>query len=153
MKRDAPLASDHLTGAHKRTIFSPVGPQDNPNRPKDFAHPIEAEFARLLDFYRIPWEYEPTTFPLTTDGNGAITEAFTPDFYLPSQDLYIELTTRRQKLITEKNRKIRRLRERYPEVNVKLLNRRDMRNLLLKYGMEREEDKLLGSPADGRREE
>lgn len=121
-----------------------MGPRSNPNRRSQFAHPIEAEFARLLDFYRLPWEYEPTTFPLAEAENGEVLEAFTPDFHLPVQDLYIELTTRRQDLITEKNRKIRALRRLYPQVQIKLLNRRDMGSLLLKYGMAGQSDLLLG---------
>ena len=123
-----------------------MGPRSNPNRRSEFAHPIEAEFARLLDFYRIPWEYEPTTFPLAEDEAGNLQEAFTPDFYLPLQELYVELTTRRQNLITEKNRKIRALREKYPEVNIKLFNRRDMTSLLMKYGMGAETPNLIGDP-------
>lgn len=124
-----------------------MDPVSNPNRPSEFAHPIEAEFARLLDFYRVPWEYEPKTFPLSEDDEGRITEAFTPDFYLPLQDLYIELTTRKQALITRKNRKIRELRQKYPEVNIKLLNRRDMKSLLTKYGMASETPNLIGDPS------
>jgi hypoxanthine phosphoribosyltransferase len=124
-----------------------VRPIDNPNPASDFAHPIEAEFARLLDFYQIAWMYEPQTFPLVEDDQGNLVEAFTPDFYLPAQDLYIELTTRKQSLITEKNRKIRALRERYPEINIKLLNRRDMEALLVKYGMGENAPDLIGNPA------
>jgi hypoxanthine phosphoribosyltransferase len=123
-----------------------VEPIDNPNPPSDFAHPIEAEFARMLDFYKIAWLYEPRTFPLVEDGEGNLVEAFTPDFYLPGQDLYIELTTRKQALITEKNRKIRALSERYPEINIKLLNRRDMEALLVKYGMVEKAPDLIGNP-------
>ncbi len=119
-------------------------PIPNPNPSKDFAHPIEAEFARLLDFYRIPWSYEPTTFPFELDVDGNLTEAFTPDFYLPKEDLYIELTTRRQPLITDKHRKIRLLRELYPGVKIKLLNRQRMQSLLLEYGMESEAEDLIG---------
>ncbi len=95
--------------------------------------PIEEEFAKLLDFYRIEWLYEPKSFPLSWEGP-KITEMFTPDFYLPELDLYIELTTLRQKLITEKNRKIRSLRELHPETNKKLLNKSDYYKLLAKYG-------------------
>lgn len=98
-----------------------------------FAHPSEKEFARLLDFYRIEWIYEPRSFPLRWEGE-EITEMFTPDFYLAELDLYIELTTLKQNLITEKNRKLRRLRELYPEVNIKLLNKKDYSRLLVKYG-------------------
>jgi len=125
-----------------------VGPLSNPNRRSVFAHPIEAEFARLLDFYRIPWEYEPTTFPLAADEAGNLLEAFTPDFFLPLQEMYVELTTRRQDLITDKNRKIRTLKQQYPLVNIKLLNRRDMTSLLLKYGMTAESSQLIGNPSN-----
>jgi len=98
-----------------------------------FAHESEAEFARILDFYGISWLYEPRTFPLRRKGE-RILEAFTPDFFLPDLNLYIELTTLRQKLTTEKNRKMRLLRQLYPQVNVKLLNKKDYLRLLAKYG-------------------
>lgn len=104
-------------------------------RPLPFAHPSEAEFAKVLDFYRIRWEYEPKTFPLAWDEAGNATEAFSPDFYLVDFDLFIELTTLKQSLVTEKNRKIRRFRELYPEVKLKVFYGRDYRNLLAKYGL------------------
>ncbi|RMF30148.1 MAG: hypothetical protein D6759_12510 [Chloroflexi bacterium] len=112
-----------------------------------FSHPSEAEFARLLDYYEIPWEYEPHTFVLQEDEEGQIIEAFTPDFYLPEQDLYVEVTTMRQELITKKNRKIRRLRERYPHINIKLFTRRDFRTLLARWGMIERHDELIGQKA------
>lgn len=104
-----------------------------PPRHVSFAHPSEEEFAKLLDFYRIEWLYEPHSFPLDWVGD-KIVEMFTPDFYLPELDLYVELTTIRQSLITEKNRKIRRLKELYPKINIKLLNKNDYFRLLAKYG-------------------
>lgn len=100
-----------------------------------FAHPSEEEFARMLDFYRIKWLYEPRTFPLEWDSEGNITEAFSPDFYLPEQDLYVEITTQKQKLAWKKNKKIRRLKELYPDVKIKIIYGRDYRSLLLKYGI------------------
>ena len=117
-------------------------------KPPAFAHPSEEEFARLLDFYQIRWEYEPMTFPLEWDEEGNVTEAFTPDFYLPDQDLYIELTTLLQRLVTRKNRKLRRLRKLYPEVNIKLFYRKDYKNLLLKYGLLKEKEYTVGSQED-----
>jgi cytidylate kinase len=104
-------------------------------RPLPFAHSSEAEFAKVLDFYRIRWEYEPRTFPLAWDDAGNPTEAFSPDFYLVDFDLFIELTTLKQSLVTEKNRKIRRFRALYPEVTLKVFYGRDYRNLLAKYGL------------------
>jgi hypoxanthine phosphoribosyltransferase len=111
-------------------------PAEEPVRAVAFSHPSEAQFARILDFYQISWEYEPRTFPLQWDAEGRVTEAFSPDFYLPEQDLYIELTTMTQKLITKKHRKVRRLRELYPEVNIKLLNRADFKQMIHKYGLD-----------------
>ncbi len=99
-----------------------------------FAHQSEAEFARLLDFYGVRWEYEPRSFPLRYR-DGQLVEAFTPDFYLPDYDTYIELTTLRQSLITYKNRKLRLMRELYPDVTVKLINKRDYLKLLEKFGI------------------
>ncbi|MFL5767187.1 MAG: hypothetical protein ACJ758_05000 [Actinomycetota bacterium] len=101
-----------------------------------FAHHSERQFARLLDFYQIEWEYEPTSFDLEWDNEGNVVQKFTPDFYLPQYELYIEITTLNQKLVTKKNRKIRRLRERYPEVNCKIFYQRDYLSLVTKYGLE-----------------
>ncbi len=94
-----------------------------------FASPAELECAKVLDYYGIPWEYEPRTFVLEQDEQGRVTEAFTPDFYLPDQDLYVEITVMKQSLVTRKNRKLRKLRERYPEVKIKLFYRRDLERL------------------------
>ena len=99
-----------------------------------FAHASEAEMSRILDFYAERWEYEPRTFPILWNLEGDVVESFAPDFYLPDLDLYLEMTTLRQKLVRKKNRKLRRLRELYPDLNVKLFYARDFRALMLKYG-------------------
>jgi hypothetical protein len=107
-----------------------------PHTTVEFAHNSERQFAKLLDFYGIEWEYEPHTFVLEDDPKGNPLEAFSPDFYLPAYDLHIEITTLKQKLVTKKNRKVRKLQERYPDVNVTILYQRDYLNLLVKYGLE-----------------
>jgi hypothetical protein len=117
-----------------------------------FAHNSERQFARLLDFYRVEWEYEPTAFPIEWDAAGRPTQQFRPDFYLPGFGLYIEITTLNQRLVTKKNRKVRRLRELYPEVRIKVLYQRDYLSLLAKYGLEPPSQMLdpgagSGSPA------
>ena len=99
-----------------------------------FAHASEAEMARILDFYAVRWEYEPHTFPILWNLDGDVVESFSPDFYLPELELYLEMTTLRQKLVRKKNRKLRRLRELYPSVHIKLFYARDFRALMLKYG-------------------
>jgi hypothetical protein len=98
-----------------------------------FAHASERVAAEILDYYRIRWEYEPRTFPIEWDGAGNVIASFTPDFYLPDFDLYIELTTMSQKLVTKKNRKMRRLKELYPEINIKIFYQRDFRALLARF--------------------
>jgi hypothetical protein len=102
-------------------------------RPINFAHQSEEEFARILDFYHIAWQYEPRTFPIEWDEEGHVLKSFTPDFYLPEHDLYIELTTLKQPLVTKKNRKVRKLRELYPDVNIKVLYGSDYRKLIEKF--------------------
>ncbi|MCP5100016.1 MAG: hypothetical protein GY943_31060 [Chloroflexi bacterium] len=119
----------------------------------DFVHPIEAEFAKILDYYGIEWEYEPHTFKLEWDEHGNVTKAFSPDFYLPQQNLYIELTTMRPKLITKKNKKIRRLKELLPDINVKLFKRSDLRDMMIKYGMDDHAAQLLGTEAQNKNNE
>ena len=110
-----------------------------------FAHASEAELARILDFYQVRWTYEPDTFPIGWSLTGEVVESFSPDFYLPDLDLYVELTTLKQKLVRKKNRKLRRLRELYPDVRIKLFYARDFRALLLKFGRLALLDDLTGT--------
>ncbi|MCX7620620.1 MAG: hypothetical protein N2037_07240 [Acidimicrobiales bacterium] len=107
-----------------------------PHERVQFAHNSERQFAKLLDFYGVEWQYEPITFVLERDGKGNPSLAFAPDFYLPAYDLFIEITTLRQKLVTKKNRKIRRLQQLHPEIKIRILYQRDYVNLLAKYGLE-----------------
>ena len=120
-------------GRASKAAKAPPPPTSARVTPTQFAHESEAEFARILDFYGIAWIYEPRSFPPRWDGE-RIVEAYTPDFYLPDLNLYIELTTMRQRLATEKNRKMRLVRELYPEIKIRLLNKKDYVRLLAKYG-------------------
>ena len=106
--------------------------------------------SRILDFYAVRWEYEPHTFPILWNLDGDVVESFSPDFYLPDLELYLEMTTLRQKLVRKKNRKLRRLRELYPDLNVKLFYARDFRALMLKYGKIALVDGLSGTSGPGR---
>jgi len=104
--------------------------------PPRFASQAELECAKVLDYYGVPWEYEPKTFVLEQDETGRVTEAFAPDFYLPEQDLYVELTVMKQSLVTRKNRKLRKLRERYPDVKIKLFYKRDLERLAAHFHLD-----------------
>jgi hypoxanthine phosphoribosyltransferase len=104
--------------------------------PPRFASQAEIECAKVLDYYGIPWLYEPTTFVLEQTEDGRITEAFAPDFYLPDQDLYVELTVMKQSLVTRKNRKLRKLRELYPDVKIKLFYKRDLERLAQRFHLD-----------------
>lgn len=121
----------------------------NNNNEIIFSHPAEEMFAKILNFYGVGWEYEPKTFDLEFNSNGKVTLAFTPDFYLPDQDLYIELTTLRPHLANIKNKKIRLMHDLYPEIKIKLMKRRDIRDLLIKYGLYEEAATIKGTNAQG----
>ena len=116
------------------TVSSPSAPAKG-SASASFAHPSEAEFARILSYYRIRWHYEPRTFPIRWDPDGHVVESFTPDFFLPELGLYLELTTLRQSLVTRKNRKLRLLRRLYSDVSVKLFYRNDFETLVGKYAV------------------
>jgi hypothetical protein len=136
----APTTAVPSTGRTRRRTTIPV-------EGARFAHASEAELARILDFYLVRWEYEPRTFAILWNLDGQVVESFSPDFYLPDLDLWLELTTLRQSLVRRKNRKIRRMRELYPMVRIKLLYARDFRALMLKYGRLDVAASLIG--ADG----
>ena len=100
-----------------------------------FAHPSERLFAALLDLSGERWEYEPVEFPLEWDDHGSPVSGFRPDFYLPAHGVFIELTTADQRLVTRKNRKVRRIRELYPEVPIRVVYQRDFASLLESHGL------------------
>jgi hypothetical protein len=102
--------------------------------PPQFQNEAELECAKILDYYGIPWEYEPRTFVLERR-NGRVVEACTPDFYLPHLDVYLECTVQQQKNVRRKNRKLRKLRQRFG-VTVGVLYRRDILRLARTYGLE-----------------
>jgi hypoxanthine phosphoribosyltransferase len=106
------------------------------SQPPRFQNPAELECAKVFEYYGIPWEYEPRSFVLERDPDGRVTEAFTPDFYLPEQDLYLEITVMKQSLVTRKNRKVRKLRELYPGTRVKLFYKRDIERLAQRYRLD-----------------
>ena len=138
-RRAAPLIDPPARGAGRQERDGASRPRrkkgEGPDETRDvsFMHPSEQEFAKLLDYYKVPYLYEPRSFPLRWEGNRVV-EMFSPDFYLPEQDQYFELTTMKQSLVTQKNRKLRQAKELYPEVNIQLLYRRDYVRLLGKYG-------------------
>jgi hypoxanthine phosphoribosyltransferase len=114
-------------------VESPVFQAYGGREPPRFANRSELECAKILDYYGVRWDYEPQSFVLERDEEGRIVSAFTPDFYLPEQDLFIEVTVMKQSLVTRKNRKIRELRRQYPHVRVKLFYRRDIERLAQRY--------------------
>src|SRR6266498_2503879 len=116
-------------------LETPVFQAYRGDSPPRFANPYELECAKVLDYYGVPWLYEPRTFILEQSPDGSTIEAFTPDFYLPEQDLYVEITMMKQSLVTRKNRKLRKLRERYPDVNIKLFYKRDIERLGQRSGL------------------
>ena len=138
MTEGSPLAarvSEERAEAPRERAATPDGqPQARQDRKAPFAHASEAELSRILDYYQVRWEYEPRSFPILWTLEGKVVESFAPDFYLPDLDLYVELTTLKQTLVRKKNRKLRRLRELYPEIRIKLFYAKDFRALMLKYG-------------------
>ena len=139
MRTSAPDGKRRKKRTSARSAAGKPPPRDDDALPSDrveFAHISERQYARLLDFYEIEWEYEPRSFDVEWDEEGNVVKRFTPDFYLPGFDMYIEVTTMSQKLVTRKNRKVRRLRELYPGINVKIFYQRYYLSLVSKYGLE-----------------
>ena len=122
---------------HPEKIEKPV---PSPNGKIHFKNKSEAEFARILDMHQIEWKYEPRTFPVEWDAEGNVTLAFSPDFYLVQFDTYLELTTMNQRYVTEKNKKLRRVRELYPGTHIKIVYKKDFQTLVERFSQ-------FGSPS------
>ena len=129
----AELVREH--DARRRLELLDKGDERRSNRTSMtvFKNPEESEFARILDTYNIEWIYEPKTFPVEWDTDGNVKLAFSPDFYLPGLDLYIELTIMNQKYVTEKNKKVKRLKELYPGTNVRIVYKKDFQTLIERF--------------------
>ncbi len=117
-----------------RTV--PELPAEKDKRTGFFRHPSEEEFARILDMNQIEWQYEPRTFPIKWDAEGNITLAFTPDFYLPRFNTYIELTTMNQKYASEKKKKVQLLKDLYPNTNISIVFKNDFKTLIERFGLQ-----------------
>lgn len=127
------IAQEKLAASEEFKVYGKQGTVEGSGY--NFANESEVEFARILDYYKIKYLYEPTTFPLRWDSEGNVESAFAPDFYFPEFDLYIELTTMKQDLVTKKNRKLKELKSIYPDVNIRLFYRKDYKKLLERFGM------------------
>ncbi|NLB20072.1 MAG: cytidylate kinase-like family protein [Clostridium sp.] len=108
---------------------------ENSKKPVVFQHPSEEEFAKILDMHGLEWEYEPRTFPIKWDAEGNIIQAFSPDFYLPKFDTYIELTTMNQKYTSVKKKKAELLKKLYPGTNINIVFKNDFHTLIERFGM------------------
>lgn len=131
------LLEEKKAAAARPVISDPL----QEKKPVSFKHQSEEEFAKILGMYNIAWEYEPRTFPIEWDAEGNITKAFSPDFYLPNFDTYIEITTMDQKYVSEKKKKVRRLRELYPGTNINIVFKDDFYSLLKRFGLHEGADK------------
>jgi len=126
----------HLIDLQKKSPSSLSNENAEPeylNQIVNFAHPSEKKFSDILNMHNIKWKYEPTEFPLKWDAEGNITMSFRPDFFLPEFDTYIELTTMKQKYVTEKNNKVKLLKKTYPDINVKIVYNKDFQKLIERF--------------------
>ena len=99
-----------------------------------FAHPVERALSGVLDELGVRWRYEPHTFVLGRHPSGSVSAAFTPDFYLPDLDLYLECSVARTGLLRRKRRKIEATQRRYGVV-VHLVRRSDFETLVRRWSL------------------
>ncbi len=129
----AEMVVEHDARRKLETQDEEAGSRSNRTNLTLFKNPEESEFAKILDTYNIGWIYEPKTFPIEWDTDGNVKLAFSPDFYLPGLDLYIELTIMNQRYVTEKNKKAKKLRELYPGINVRIVYKKDFQSLIERF--------------------
>ena len=79
----------------------------------------EVAFAQWLDLSRYKWLYESKTFDL---GN----TTYTPDFYLPEFDCYIEIKGRSLDYFKKKLKLFKKL---FSNINYKILYKKDLEKL------------------------
>lgn len=112
----------------------------------DFPSTFESLLADFLDFNFVVWEYEPHFFAFELGDDGRPTAGFRPDFYLPASGVYYELTTGSPRVINLKNRRLRRLAELHPGVEVRLWRAADYRGLADHLGIRTPTDTRPANP-------
>jgi len=80
-----------------------------------FRSATEANYARYLNLAKIKWEFEPRTFYFEGVRRGNV--SYTPDFYLPNEDRWIEI---KGWLDGPSKTKLKRFKKYYPEEFAKL---------------------------------
>lgn len=124
----------HLVSTKRTTYAHSEEPAMVPvEKPVVYKNPSEEEFAKILNLYELKWEYEPRTFPIKWDAEGNIIQAFSPDFYLPDFDTYIELTIMNQKYTSVKKKKVELLKKLYPGININIVFKEDYHNLIKRF--------------------
>ena len=93
-----------------------------PSESIEFAEDFEHEFARTLDRRGITWHYKPRTFAVEWDEDGNFIDSFTPTFFLPGRDLYIEIVASNCRSLIDQARKARLLRQQYPGTSIEVFN-------------------------------
>jgi len=83
----------------------------------------EANIARLFNYSGIKWTYQQKTFDLGSQN-------YTPDFYLPDGDIYIEVKNFLWRYSKTRDRKFRKI---YPGIKLTLLLKKDYLELEKKY--------------------
>lgn len=73
----------------------------------------EANFARILNLLKIKWVFQPESFDLKF-------QKYTPDFYLPEYDLYVEIKNFLSNYSAKRDKAFRKL---YPDKNLSLILR------------------------------
>jgi hypothetical protein len=87
----------------------------------EFVHPWEEDFARVLDEHQIEWQYKPRTFAVEWDEEGNFVDSFTPDFFLPVSESYVQLIAPQDREAHQRARKVRLLRQQYPRIRIDLI--------------------------------
>jgi hypothetical protein len=100
-----------------------------PAKPVEFVYDWEREFSEVLDVYGMLWRYKPRTFAVEWDEEGNFVDSFTPDFYLPEHDLYVELAPWGYGDFGMNVRKVRMLRDLYSAIKIEVIAGRDYKRV------------------------
>jgi len=124
MRREMTGERNHMFG--KRSPHRKGGFRD------DLGHYVrsnwEADFARILIYLGLQYQYEPETFPITLpDGLPA---NYTPDFYVPSEDKYFEIKGWMHDL---DRAKLDAFSRKYPDINLEIISATKFAEFALKY--------------------
>lgn len=114
-----------------------IFPHKTPLQDLLLMHRWDRKYAQYLDSINEPYLYEPKYFDIKLDNRET---SYTPDFYIPNKDLYIEIKGYWR---DDAKDKYNEFKKQYPNIKIELLMEKDLNNIGINLKITTEEKEII----------